>query len=304
MKMVRFTARMEFSKLVRVSSITDDDLIIALEKALPELADEHDAAATPWNPHDWIPWDAGKNFAFLDGEDFTAEEGTDNAELRAAFLALLLTKDNLPSYHRIIALYFPNFSDWRRLTGTWTAEDDRHAIALRDFLVVRRLIDPVDAENRRLTHVTAGYRQESDLRNKLGPLDVLALLALHELQCVKFIDRLLTIVDDTELATVLRKIRGDDALQAANFLAFLNVGLTADPEKAVFAVERALSDAQPIGYDVADFDDERALLADYSSAQVTRAIAADFVSALSLEGVGGLSESGEHARQQILGAAA
>ena len=51
-----------------VSILDTDDLVIALEKALPELSEEHQAEASPWNPHDWVPWDLGRNFAFLGGK--------------------------------------------------------------------------------------------------------------------------------------------------------------------------------------------------------------------------------------------
>lgn len=284
-----------------MNALSEDELITALEKALPEIDEEHQAAATPWNPHDWVPWDSGKNFAFLGGEDWDPSQATLSDEARAGVLALLLTKDNLPSYHRIIAMYFPTFSDWRQLVGVWTAEDNRHSIVLRDYLVVTRAIDPVDAEDRRRVHVTAGYRQHTEDVADLGPLDVLALMAVHENQCVGFIEKLRSAVDDDVLDQILAKISNDDALQAKMFGAFLNVGLVADQEATVLAVDRALARMaeETIGFDIADFDTERALLASYENDETRAAVAAALADQLKLDSLHALSDEAEAARSRI-----
>jgi hypothetical protein len=286
-----------------MNALTEDELIIALEKALPEIAEDHQAAALPWNPHDWVPWESGRNFAFLGGEDWDPSQGTLSDEARAGTLALLLTKDNLPSYHRVLAIHFPAFSEWRQLVGVWTAEDNRHAIVLRDFLVVTRAIDPVDAEERRRIHVTAGYRQTTEGVADLSPLDVLALMAVHENQSVAFTERLASAVTDDVFKQILTKIAHDDAVQATTFAAFLNASLVADPEGTVLALDRRLANIEPIGADVADFDDERALIADYESDETRTAIAATIVDQLKLDTVQGLGADAEAARQRVLGLA-
>lgn len=50
----------------------------------------------------------------------------------------LLTEDNLPSYHRQAAEYFSLDGAWGTWVGRWTAEEGRHSIALRDYLIVTR----------------------------------------------------------------------------------------------------------------------------------------------------------------------
>ena len=69
----------------------------------------------------------------------------------------LLTEDNLPSYHREIATRFGRDGAWGQWVGRWTAEEGRHGIALRDYLVVTRGVDPVELEDLRIAHMTAGY---------------------------------------------------------------------------------------------------------------------------------------------------
>ncbi|MFT4042280.1 MAG: acyl-ACP desaturase [Gordonia sp. (in: high G+C Gram-positive bacteria)] len=281
--------------------LSEDDLIIALEKALPEIAEDHQAAATPWNPHDYVPWDDGRNFAFLGGEDWDPSQSTMSAEAAAGLLALMLTKDNLPSYHRVLAQYFPAFSDWRQLVGVWTAEDNRHAMALRDYLVVTRVVDPVEAEVRRRIHVTSGYRQQEPLVEELGPLDVLALMAVHEAQCVEFTNRLSLVIVDDVLKLLLTKIATDDALSARTFGNFLNAGLVADQEATVIAIDKALVRGanEYIGFDVADFDAQRALIADYENDETMATIAANLIDQLKLESIEGLGEDAQAAKERI-----
>src|SRR5215470_5422585 len=49
----------------------------------------------------------------------------------------------------------------------WTAEENRHGIALRDYLVVTRAIDPIELEQLRIEQMTRGFspgqHQQGDL---------------------------------------------------------------------------------------------------------------------------------------------
>ncbi|MCF8590560.1 acyl-ACP desaturase [Gordonia liuliyuniae] len=284
--------------------LSEDELITALEKALPEIAEEHAEAALHWNPGDWVPWDKGRNFAFLGGEDFEPGQETLSPTAAAGLLALLLTKDNLPSIHRVLSIHFPPFSDWRQLIGVWTAEDNRHSIVLRDYLVVTRAMDPVDAENRRRIHVVAGWKQTPEGIEGLGPLDVLAILAVHENQCAHFITNLIEYAEDPDLVTILEKIRTDDAAQAAMFQAYLMAGAVADQEATVLAVDRALAGIEHIGSDIADFDAQREYISDFEDVASDAAIAAKLAQELKLESLQSLSDEAQAARARILERAA
>ncbi|MGI8665931.1 MAG: acyl-ACP desaturase, partial [Jatrophihabitans sp.] len=88
----------------------------------------------------------------------------------------LLTADNLPSYHRAIATRFSRAGAWGQWVGQWTAEEGRHGIALRDYLVVTRGVDPVRLEELRMLHMTAGY----DSGDKT-PLQAVAYVSFQEL---------------------------------------------------------------------------------------------------------------------------
>ena len=76
----------------------------------------------------------------------------------------LLTEDNLPSYHREIATTFGIDGAWGQWVNRWTAEENRHGIALRDYLVVTRAIDPVELEQLRVEQMTRGFRRARTTR--------------------------------------------------------------------------------------------------------------------------------------------
>ena len=74
----------------------------------------------------------------------------------------LLTEDNLPSYHREIATRFGRDGAWGQWVGRWTAEEGRHAIAIRDYLVVTRGVDPVRLEALRMEHMRRLRQRRQD----------------------------------------------------------------------------------------------------------------------------------------------
>ena len=69
----------------------------------------------------------------------------------------LLTEDNLPSYHREIVMNFSMDGAWGHWVNRWTAEENRHSTALRDYLVVTRSVDPVELEKLRVEQMTRGF---------------------------------------------------------------------------------------------------------------------------------------------------
>src|SRR3712207_318953 len=151
-------------------------VLIELEPVVAKNLDRHDRMAKEWHPHDYVPWDEGRNFAFLGGEDWSPEQSRLDDTAKAAMFVNLLTEDNLPSYHREIATRFGRDGAWGTWVGRWTAEENRHGVALRDYLVVTRGVDPVELERARMAYMTLGY----DSGDKT-PLEAVAYVSFQEL---------------------------------------------------------------------------------------------------------------------------
>jgi acyl-[acyl-carrier-protein] desaturase len=112
----------------------------------------------------------------LGGQDWSPEDSQLDDVSKAAMIVNLLTEDNLPSYHREIATRFGPDGAWGQWVGQWTAEEGRHAIAIRDYLLVTRGVDPVALEAGRMVHMAAGY----DSGDK-SPIEALAYVSFQEL---------------------------------------------------------------------------------------------------------------------------
>jgi acyl-[acyl-carrier-protein] desaturase len=132
-------------------------LLHELEPVVAANIERHLGIARDWQPHEYVPWSRGRDFAFLGGEDWTPSDSALDPVAQVALIVNLLTEDNLPSYHREIATRFGREGAWGHWVGRWTAEEGRHAVAIRDYLVVTRGVDPVALEEMRMEHMTAGY---------------------------------------------------------------------------------------------------------------------------------------------------
>jgi acyl-[acyl-carrier protein] desaturase len=132
------------------------ELLTELEHVAEDNLNRHLSVAKEWHPHDYVPWDMGRTFGAMGGIDWDLEQSRLGEVARAAMVTNLLTEDNLPSYHREIAENFSLDGAWGGWVGRWTAEENRHGIVLRDYLVVTRAVDPVALERDRMEHMTNG----------------------------------------------------------------------------------------------------------------------------------------------------
>ena len=57
-----------------VKALTDLQLIHELEPLAEAGLNQHLAATKNWNPHDYVPWADGSNFAALAGRDWDPEQ--------------------------------------------------------------------------------------------------------------------------------------------------------------------------------------------------------------------------------------
>jgi len=157
---------------------TDTRLLYALEEVVETELNRHLKVAKDWMPHEYVPWSDGRNFdGPLDGEPWAPEQSKVSDVGRIALVVNLLTEDNLPSYHHEIASLFGRDGAWGTWVHRWTAEEGRHGIVMRDYLLTSRAVDPVQLEQFRMAHMTEGF--ESDNRHSV--LHSIAYVAFQEL---------------------------------------------------------------------------------------------------------------------------
>lgn len=158
---------------------TDARLLYALEEVVEKELNRHLQVAKDWMPHEYVPWTDARNFPglFEDGEPWEKEQSKVTEIGRIALVVNLLTEDNLPSYHHEIASLFGRDGAWGTWVHRWTAEEGRHGIVMRDYLLASRAVDPDKLEQFRMAHMSEGF--ESDNRHSM--LHSVAYVAFQEL---------------------------------------------------------------------------------------------------------------------------
>jgi len=134
------------------------ELLIELEPVVEANLNRHLATATEWFPHEYVPWSEGRDFdGVLGGEAWEPSQSKLSDVARTSLIVNLLTEDNLPSYHHEIATLFGRDGAWGNWVHRWTAEEGRHGIAIRDYLLAARVVDPIALERARMVHMSTGY---------------------------------------------------------------------------------------------------------------------------------------------------
>jgi acyl-[acyl-carrier-protein] desaturase len=141
--------------------VTDNrstDVLRELEQVVEVNLNRHLATAKEWFPHEYVPWSRGRDFdGPLGGQAWSVEQSPVSDVVRTSLVVNLLTEDNLPSYHHEIATLFGRDGAWGTWVHRWTAEEGRHGIAIRDYLLTARAVDPVELEQARMTHMSTGF---------------------------------------------------------------------------------------------------------------------------------------------------
>ena len=149
-------------------------MLAELEPEAERLLNRHLTMTQEWFPHEYVPYSEGRDF---DRDPWTPDQPRLDGVARTAFYVNLLTEDNLPSYHReVYRMFGQTDSAWRNWVHRWTAEEGRHSIVLRDYLVVTRNVDPVALERGRMQVMEDGY--ETDEKDTLRGM---AYVAFQEL---------------------------------------------------------------------------------------------------------------------------
>ena len=231
------------------------DLLTALEPAAERLLNRHETMAQEWFPHDYIPYSVGRDY---DREPWTPDQPRLTGVAQVAFEVNLLTEDNLPSYHREIHRMFGRGDGaWINWVNRWTAEEGRHAIVLRDYLVVTRNVDPYALERARFAQLQTGYDHD-DGGNVLRGL---AYVAFQELATRISHRNTGRYSSDPVADRIMGRIAADENLHMVFYRDMLSAAAQIDPSATVHAVADEVIGFQMPGAGMASFTRKAALMA-------------------------------------------
>ncbi|KMO73782.1 acyl-ACP desaturase [Mycolicibacterium chubuense] len=234
-----------------------DALTLELEPVVLEQLRRHLDTEDAWFAHDYVPFDQGENFAFLGGRDWDASDVTLPKKVTDALEILLITKDNLAGYHRELVEHFILEDKWGRWLGRWTAEEHLHAIALRNYLVVTREVDPVANEDVRVAHVMKGYRADT-----YSQLETLAFMAMWERSHAVFCRNLAAQIDEPVLRGLVGRIASDEERHAEFFTNVVAYCLSSSREETVEAIATRAAALDLVGADIDAYADKVATVAE------------------------------------------
>ena len=223
------------------------ELAEVLDDAAGRLLERHLEQSKEWFPHELVPWELGERC----GAGQTPPPPADPLPegVRSALFVNLLTEDNLPHYFAALADAFRSCSALGEWSRRWAAEEQRHAIVLRDWICVTRHLDLVRLERARMRQLSAGF--EPGVRAR-GLLDGVVYLALQELATRVShwnTGRLL----DPDGAAVMKRISADENRHYLFYRELVSAALIADPCSTVEAIDRQVTAFEMPGTLIEDF---------------------------------------------------
>ncbi|MFD9615300.1 acyl-ACP desaturase [Streptomyces sp. NPDC059083] len=250
--------------------LTQREILVELEPVAGQALDRHLSVFKDWHPHDYVPWDEGRNFAQLGGIDWDPDQSGLSEVAKAALITNLLTEDNLPSYHREIAENFSQDGAWGTWVGRWTAEENRHGIVMRDYLVVTRGVDPVALEQARMIHMTDGYnpahliRKYSDtefIHADAGFMHSVAYVTFQELATRVSHRNTGRVCKDPVADRMLQRIAADENLHMIFYRTLCGAALDLVPDQAMAAIDLIVENFRMPGTGMPNFRRHGVLMA-------------------------------------------
>jgi acyl-[acyl-carrier-protein] desaturase len=234
-----------------VTAMNSRDLLTELEQVVETNLNRHLATAKEWFPHEYVPWSEATDFdGPLGGQAWAPEQSRLSEVARTSLIVNLLTEDNLPSYHHEIATMFGRDGAWGTWVHRWTAEEGRHGIAIRDYLMASRAVDPVELERARMTHMQAGFTNAYADQSSLHGI---AYVSFQELATRVAHRNTGRISGDPICDQLLARVAADENLHMVFYRNLLAAAFELAPDEAMRAVCDVVTTFQMPGHGIENF---------------------------------------------------
>jgi acyl-[acyl-carrier-protein] desaturase len=281
---------------MRRTQLTTPDLRADLQPVVAELMDRHLQTTREWFPHELVPWSKGRDF--VAGQPWDAADANVPAAARVALVVNLLTEDNLPYYSATLGGLGTD-GPWGEWMRRWTAEEGRHAIVIRDYLVVTRSVDPVSLERERMGQVSTGEVPQFESMH-----DALVYTTLQELATRISHRNTGILLDDPAGRAVMARVAADENLHHLFYRDLATAAIERDPSAMVVAMDRVVRGFAMPGTGIPDFASRARVMAKagvYDFAIHHDQILVPIVlNRWGLAGLSGLNTEAERARERLL----
>jgi len=235
------------------TAVPATDMLTQLEPALERGLERHLSQATEWFPHEYVPYEVGRNYV---EEPWEITDSHLSEISRISLEVNLLTEDNLPYYHLALWETFGRDGVWGEWVRRWTAEEGRHAIVLRDYLTVTRGLDPVALERGRMETVSRGYYPDGNGGFFADPLDGLVYTSLQELATRIAHRNTGQYTDDPLIVKLTGRIAIDENLHYVFYRDLGKAALEIAPSEMMLAINRQVTGFAMPGLDIPEFKEK------------------------------------------------
>jgi acyl-[acyl-carrier-protein] desaturase len=225
-------------------------LIRDLEPVVAVELERHLQVQKNWYPHEYVPWSEGKTFAGpLNGDPWDAKDSKLTTIAQDSLVLNLMTEDNLPSYHTEIAISMGRDGAWGTWIDRWTAEEGRHSIVIRDYLMVARSVDPYELEDLRMAHMSLGY--QTPYPNDM--LHTIAYVTFQELATRISHRNTGKIASDDIVESMMQRIALDENLHMLFYRNTISAALELEPDAAMRAITDVVTNFEMPGANMPGF---------------------------------------------------
>jgi len=277
--------------------LNEVDLLHELAPEAERLLERHLSQSKEWFPHELVPWD---EVARHDPrEPWSADHRPMADAVRRALIVNLLTEDNLPYYTTEITRLFGLDSAWGAWNRRWTAEEGRHSIVIRDYLVVTGTADPAALERGRMQHAEHGFHHEIS-----GAADGFVYVALQELATRISHRNTGRLVEDKAGYDVMARVAADENMHYLFYKDVASSAIALDPSTMVLAMERQVRCFEMPGAGIDDFSNHAKAIANAGIYDLAihhdHILVPVIMKQWQLEAIEGLSPEAEQARERLV----
>ena len=271
------------------------ELTLSIKSKVKELYDYHIANSKKWYPHLVVPWGAGHDYV---EKEWKEEQAGLKKEVRIALETNLLTEDNLPYYHAELARYLSDDPIWGVWNRRWTAEEGKHAAAIRDYLYLTRNFDPVEMEDNRQLIMESGFTRPFD------PISIFVYTTVQELATRVAHINTGRAADEPVIKALLTHVSNDENFHFIFYRGVVKAMLEQAPELVLpSVVEQIHAFAMP-GSSLPDFKQRMDIIADleiYGPAQHRDQVIKPLLKSWEIDKLTGLSPEMQKVQEQVMG---
>ena len=275
------------------------EVLGGMEAFIRKQIEAHLARRKLWMPNELSPADAGDEDEALLTRVREAARGIPAAVLVALALNLL-TEEGLPHFHRLIAAHMGNDGPWVEWNNMWTAEEDRHGCAIRDYVRDARLYRMTALEQLQYQYIEAGFDPEWEQ----DPYRLLAYTSLQEkaTQIAHSNTGRMAGNYEPRLQRVLAHISGDESRHYAFYRGAFGEILRHDPNQALQSLQKVTLGFVMPGHNVAGFTEMSEVIrrADIFGPRQYQKIVEELLDFWQVGALKSLSAAGEQARDKLM----